>query len=42
MSETALARTDIAAEELEARSLELKGISEPIAVRVMHAPTVVR
>ena len=42
VSETALARTDIAAEELEARSLELKGISEPIAVRVMHAPTVVR
>jgi adenylate cyclase len=37
VSETALARTDIDDSGLEARRLELKGISEPVAVRVMHA-----
>ncbi len=37
VSETALAKADIDASGLEARRLELKGISEPVAVRVMHA-----
>lgn len=37
VSEAALARTDIDASGLEARSLELKGISAPVAARVMHA-----
>jgi adenylate cyclase len=37
VSETALARTDIDVTGLESRRLELKGISEPVAVRVMHA-----
>jgi adenylate cyclase len=37
VSGTALARTDIDDTGLESRRLELKGISEPVAVRVMHA-----
>lgn len=37
VSETALTKTDIDYSELEARHLELKGVSEPVAVRVMHA-----
>jgi adenylate cyclase len=37
VSEEALAKTVIDANELEIRHLELKGISEPVAVRVMHA-----
>jgi adenylate cyclase len=36
VSETALARAGIDAGGLESRRLELKGISEPVAVRVMH------
>jgi len=36
VSEAALARTDIDGTELEARRLELKGISEPMPVRVMQ------
>jgi adenylate cyclase len=36
VSETALARTDIDGTGLVSRHLELKGISEPVAVRVMH------
>ena len=36
VSETALARTDIDDAGLEDRRLELKGIREPMAVRVMH------
>jgi adenylate cyclase len=36
VSETALARAGIDAAGLESRRLELKGISEPVAVRVMH------
>ena len=37
VSEEALAKTAIDASGLEIRHLELKGISEPVAVRVMHA-----
>jgi len=37
VSETALAKTDIDDTGLEARRLELKGVSEPVAIRVMHA-----
>ena len=37
VSETALARTDIDDTGLVSRRLELKGISESVAVRVMHA-----
>jgi adenylate cyclase len=37
VSEKALAQTDIDDSGLEVRRLELKGISEPVAVRVMHA-----
>lgn len=37
VSEAALARTDVDSAGLESRRLELKGISEPVAVRVMHA-----
>jgi class 3 adenylate cyclase len=37
VSEPALARAGIDAGALERRSLELKGISEPVPVRVMHA-----
>ena len=37
VSEVALAKVDIDDTGLEARRLELKGISEPVAVRVMHA-----
>ncbi len=37
VSEAALARTNIEGEGLEARRLELKGIRDPVAVRVMHA-----
>jgi len=37
VSEAAIARTDIHKDRLEFRSLELKGLSEPVAVRVMHA-----
>jgi adenylate cyclase len=37
VSEEALARTDIDGSGLEVRRLALKGISEPVAVRVMHA-----
>jgi len=37
VSETALAKTDIDGAGLEARQLELKGISAPVAVRVMHS-----
>jgi adenylate cyclase len=36
VSEQALKKTDIDGSELESRSLELKGISEPVTVRVMH------
>jgi adenylate cyclase len=36
VSETALARTDIDDTGLVSRLLELKGISEPVSVRVMH------
>jgi len=36
VSEQALKKTDIDSSELESRSLELKGISEPVTVRVMH------
>lgn len=38
VSEQALKKTDIDSSGLESRSLELKGISEPVMVRVMHAP----
>jgi adenylate cyclase len=37
VSEQALAQTDIDGSGLEVRRLALKGISEPVAVRVMHA-----
>jgi class 3 adenylate cyclase len=37
VSETAIGKTDIDATGLETRRLELKGISEPVAVCVMHA-----
>jgi adenylate cyclase len=37
VSEEALAQTDIDGSGLEVRRLALKGISEPVAVRVMHA-----
>jgi adenylate cyclase len=37
VSEQALEETDIDGNGLESRSLELKGISEPVRVRVMHA-----
>lgn len=36
VSEQALQKTNINGSELESRSLELKGISEPVPVRVMH------
>ena len=36
VSEKALKKTDIDESQLESRSLELKGISEPVIVRVMH------
>lgn len=36
VSEQALRKTDIDTSQLESRSLELKGISEPVKVRVMH------
>ena len=36
VSEAALAKTDIDASGLETRHLELKGISQPVPVRVMH------
>lgn len=38
VSEKALNQAGIAVGELEARSLELKGISEPVAIRVMRVP----
>lgn len=37
VSENALAKARFAGDELEVRRLELKGISEPVTVRVMHA-----
>jgi class 3 adenylate cyclase len=37
VSEAALAGTDIEASALKARRPELKGLSEPVSVRVMHA-----
>jgi len=37
ISETALAKTDLDDPKWEYRSLELKGISKPVAVRVLHA-----
>ena len=37
LSETALARAHLDGSALEARTLELKGISEPVVVRVMRA-----
>jgi adenylate cyclase len=37
VSEKALSKTDIDGSKLEVRRLALKGISEPVAVRVMHA-----
>jgi adenylate cyclase len=37
VSEAALARTNIDSTVLETRQLELKGLSQPVAVRVMHA-----
>ena len=37
VSEKALAKAGIAGHELETRRLELKGISEPVTVRVMHS-----
>jgi adenylate cyclase len=37
VSEAALAKTNIDGAGLEARSLDLKGISQPVAARVMHA-----
>ena len=37
VSEAAIDRTDIHKDRLESRTLELKGLSEPVAVRVMHA-----
>jgi class 3 adenylate cyclase len=36
VSEQALKKAGIDGSELESRSLELKGISEPVMVRVMH------
>ena len=36
ISEAALAQTDVDASKLESRTLELKGISEPMTVRVMR------
>jgi class 3 adenylate cyclase len=36
VSEQALRKAGMDGRELESRSLELKGISEPIPVRVMH------
>jgi class 3 adenylate cyclase len=36
VSETALKAAGIDGSNLEARSLELKGISEPVIARVMH------
>jgi class 3 adenylate cyclase len=36
VSEQALKKTDIDKSALDSRSLELKGISEPVLVRVMH------
>ena len=38
VSEQALKKTDIDSSQFESRSLELKGISEPVVARVMHAP----
>jgi adenylate cyclase len=38
VSEQALKKTDIDSNQLESRSLELKGISEPVNIRVMHGP----
>jgi adenylate cyclase len=37
VSEAALARTGINSAEFETRQLELKGLSEPVAVRVLRA-----
>jgi class 3 adenylate cyclase len=37
VSEQALKQAGIDGSELESRSLELKGIREPVLVRVMHA-----
>ena len=37
VSEQALKKAKIDGSELEARSLDLKGISEPVIARVMHA-----
>jgi len=37
VSEQALAKAGVAGDGLETRRLELKGISEPVTVRVMHA-----
>jgi adenylate cyclase len=37
VSEAALARTKIDGTKFEARRLELKGLSEPVSVRVLHA-----
>jgi class 3 adenylate cyclase len=37
VSEAALRAAGIDGSQLEARSLELKGISEPVIARVMHA-----
>ena len=37
VSEKALAKAGIAGDGLETRRLELKGISEPVTVRVMHS-----
>lgn len=36
VSEQALRKADMDGKELESRSLELKGLSEPVSVRVMH------
>ena len=37
VSEQALRKTDLNPNEFELRSLELKGISEPVPARVMHS-----
>jgi adenylate cyclase len=37
LSEAALEQAHMDSRELESRRLELKGISEPVTVRVMHA-----
>ena len=37
VSEQALNKADLNGDEFESRSLELKGISEPVMVRVMHS-----